>query len=67
MCTSAASNGPNALDTNGILADIDVQPIDNTSLLNTGKLDIDQFFGALIDATGRNGVTKEHQKCKICP
>ena len=62
-----APNEPEALDADGILADIDVQLIDNTSLLNAGKLDIDQFFSALIDATGRNGVKKEHRKCKLCP
>jgi hypothetical protein len=65
--TSTASKEPEALDANGILADIDVQPIDNTSFLNAGRLDIDQFFGPPIDATGRNGVKKEHRKCKICP
>ena len=65
--TSTAPNEPEALDANGILADIDVQPIDDTSSLNAGKLDIDQFFGAPIDATGRNGVKKEHRKCKLCP
>jgi hypothetical protein len=66
MRTSTASNEPEALDADGILADIDVQPIDNPSSLNAGKLDIDQFFGPPIDATGRNGVKKEHRKCKIC-
>jgi len=49
------------------LADIDVQPIDSTSSPNAGKLDIDQFFGDPFDATGKNGVKKEHRKCKICP
>jgi hypothetical protein len=63
--TSTASNEPKALDTNGILANIDIQPIDNHSSLNSGKLDIDQFFSNLIGATGQNSVKKEHQKCKI--
>jgi hypothetical protein len=63
---SATSNKPDAIDANSILVDIDVQPIDSAGSSNTGKLDIDQFFGPPIDATGRNGVMKEHRKCKIC-
>jgi hypothetical protein len=63
----AASKEPEALDANGILADIDVQPIDSTSSPNAGKLNIDQFFRVPFNATGKNGIKKEHRKCKLCP
>ena len=64
---SMVLNKPDDLDANGVLVDIDVQPIDGASSSNAGEVDIDQFFSAPIHATGQNGVMKEHQKCKICP
>jgi hypothetical protein len=60
------SKEPEALDANGILANIEVQALDDVSLSHAGKLDIDHFFGAPFDHAGKSGMIKEHRKCKIC-
>jgi hypothetical protein len=57
---------PEALDANGILADIDVQAIDDTGSSNTAKDDIDEFFEAPFEYAGKSGVKKDHRKCKLC-
>jgi hypothetical protein len=56
------------VDNDGILADINVQPVTDSGPSREDKTrDIDQFFGNLFERTGTNGSVKKHRKCKVCP
>ncbi|KAF7324268.1 putative AC transposase [Mycena sanguinolenta] len=59
---------PTALGADGMLADINVQPIPETSI--TTKLhpaaDVNHFFSAPFTAIGVRGVDKLHRTCKLC-
>jgi hypothetical protein len=56
-----------AVDENGILADVDVQSIAEVTSAREGRTaDIEQFFSTPYDHQGLNGATKKHRKCKIC-
>jgi hypothetical protein len=56
------------VNTDGILADIDVQSIAKSGSAHEGRTaDIDRFFGAPYDHQGANGKITKHRKCKICP
>jgi hypothetical protein len=55
------------LDDDGILADIDVQPVTDFGPLCEDKTcDINQFFGNPFEHAGTNGLVKKHCKCKVC-
>jgi hypothetical protein len=64
-----AATAQEDVDEDGILADIDVQPIINESgsTREDKTRDIDQFFGKPFERTGTNGTVKKHRKCKVCP
>ncbi|KAG2067464.1 hypothetical protein BDR04DRAFT_1120451 [Suillus decipiens] len=55
------------VDNDGILIDVDIQPIADTAPTREGKTaNLDAFFGAMFDHAGTNGKVKKHRKCKIC-
>jgi hypothetical protein len=55
------------VDNDGILIDVDVQPITDTAPTHEGKTaDLDAFFGVMFDHAGTNAKVKKHRKCKIC-
>lgn len=57
-----------AVDESGILADIDVQSIAETTSTREGRTaDIEEFFSTPYDHQGAGGAIKKHRKCKICP
>ncbi|KAG2029138.1 hypothetical protein BDR03DRAFT_1018853 [Suillus americanus] len=56
------------VDEDGILADIDVQPITDPGPSREDKThDLDRFFGKPFERTSANGIVKKHRKCTICP
>lgn len=56
------------VDEDGILADVDVQPITDPGPLREDKTrDLDRFFGKPFERTGTNGTVKKHRKCTVCP
>lgn len=56
------------VDGDGILADIDVQPISDPGLAREDKTrDIDEFFGTPFEHAGTKGTMKKHRRCKVCP
>ncbi|KAG1879957.1 uncharacterized protein F5891DRAFT_1204322 [Suillus fuscotomentosus] len=57
------------VDEDGILMDIDVQPITDESgpTCEDRTRDIDEFFGKPFERTNTNGIVKKHCKCKVCP
>lgn len=65
-----AAKAQEDVDEDGILADIDVQPIIDESTSPTREdrtRDIDQFFSQPFESTHANGKVKKHRKCKVCP
>ncbi|KAK7017666.1 putative AC transposase, partial [Favolaschia claudopus] len=59
---------PTELGPDGMLADIDVQPISDTSAPPKlpAAADITHFFGQPFTAKGTSGMDKLHRKCTIC-
>jgi hypothetical protein len=58
---------PTALGNDGMLADIEVQPLRDTSDKKDPTADVKQFFGDPYLAKGKRGPTlKLHRKCKTC-
>jgi hypothetical protein len=56
------------VDEDGILADIDVQPITDPGPSREDKTcDLDRFFSKPFERTGANGIVKKHRKCTVCP
>lgn len=54
----------------GILADIDVQPVTDYHNVPTQEdktHDINEFFSKPFESAGANGKVKKHHKCKECP
>jgi hypothetical protein len=65
--TSTTSKELEAVDEDGVLADIDVQSITDTRSTHADKtVDIDEFFGKPFKCAGKNGAIKNHRKCKNC-
>lgn len=63
-----AAKAQEDVDEDGILADIDVQPIIDESPTREDRIrDIDQFFSQPFECTHANGKVKKHRKCKVCP
>jgi hypothetical protein len=63
-----AAKAQEDVDEDGILADIDVQPIiDEPPTREDRTRDIDQFFSRPFEYTQGNGKVKKHRKCKVCP
>lgn len=58
---------PTALGDDGMLADIEVQPLRDVSDKKDLTADVKQFFGVPYLAKGKRGPElKLHRKCKIC-
>ncbi|KAK6995737.1 putative AC transposase [Favolaschia claudopus] len=59
---------PTELGPDGMLADIDVQPISDTSAPPKlpAAADITHFFGKPFTAKGTSGMDKLHRKCTLC-
>ena len=58
---------PVAVDSDGLLMDVDVQPIDDSLPTREDKRqDVDQFFGIAV-VKDVNGKSKKYRTCKICP
>jgi hypothetical protein len=59
---------PDPIDSEGFLADIDVQSVKASGSSREDKSrDIEEFFGAPVDRMGANGSSKKHRMCKLCP
>ncbi|KAJ7659107.1 hypothetical protein DFH06DRAFT_1130673 [Mycena polygramma] len=62
-----SGSDPTALGADGMLADIEVQPLTPaTESKSDPTADIKQFFGDPFTAPGRGNVPKLHRKCKTC-
>lgn len=63
----ATLGNPQAIDADGLLVDVDVQPVDDSSLMREERRqDVDHFFHAPFTKIV-NGKAKKYRKCKICP
>jgi hypothetical protein len=55
------------VDEDGILIDIDVQPIADAGPTREEKTrDLDQFFSKPFERANANGTVKKYRKCKVC-
>ena len=58
---------PQAIHADGLLIDVDVQPVnDNSSTREDKRQDVDHFFRTAV-VKEVNGKSKKYQSCKICP
>jgi hypothetical protein len=63
----ASLGNPTDVDSDGLLTDIVVQPVDDvTPTLEDKRRDIDQFFHPPV-LNVVNGRTKKYSCCKLCP
>jgi len=63
---SATLGNPQATDADGLLVDMDVQPVnDNPSTREDKRQDVDNFFRAAV-VKGVNGKSKKYRACKLC-
>ena len=63
----ATLRNPQAVDADGLLMDVDVQPAnDNLSTREDKRQDVDHFFSPAFDKTVK-GKVKKYRSCKICP
>ena len=64
-CTTLGN--PVAVDADGLLVDVDVQPIDNAPPTCEDKhQDVDHFFQAAV-VKDVKGKPKKYRDCKLCP
>ncbi len=64
---SVTLGNPQAIDTDGLLMDVDVQLVNNSSSVCEDKRqDVDRFFHTTI-VKEVNGKSKKYRTCKICP
>ena len=65
--TQTTLGNPVAVDSDGLLMDVDVQPIDDSQPTREEKRqDVDQFFCIAV-VKDVNGKSKKYCTCKICP
>jgi hypothetical protein len=65
--THASLGNPKEVDDEGLLMDVDVQPIDKDAPSREDKRrDVDHFFQSAIEKI-INGKAKKYCKCKLCP
>jgi hypothetical protein len=58
-------SGPEAIDEDGILVNVEVQSVADLGLTREGKTaDLDHFFENMCE--GANGKVKKHRMCKVC-
>jgi hypothetical protein len=63
----ATLSNPVAVDADGLLMDVDVQPIDDNQPTREDKRqDVDRFFGIAV-VKEVNGKSKKYCTCKLCP
>jgi hypothetical protein len=63
----ATLGNPQVTDTDGLLVDVDVQPVnDNPSTREDRRQDVDNFFHAAVIKVV-NGKAKKYCTCKLCP
>jgi len=64
---SATLGNPQAIDVDGLLADMEVQDVnDNPSTHEDKRQDVDHFFCTTV-VKEVNGKSKKYHKCKLCP
>jgi hypothetical protein len=54
------------IDNDGILIDIDVQPLTIVTTVESKTADLDHFFSQPFEHVGANGKVKKHRECKGC-
>jgi hypothetical protein len=63
----ATLSNPVAVDADGLLMDVDVQPINDSPLTREDKRqDVDHFFTVAV-VRDVNGKSKKYRACKLCP
>jgi len=63
----ATLGNPQAVDADGLLMDVDVQPVDdNPSTREDKRQDVDHFFHPAVTKEVKDKI-KKYCKCKICP
>jgi len=64
---NASLGNPQAVDADGLLIDVDVQPlVDNTFTREEKRQDVDHFFHPVFEKEVK-GKTKKYRMCKLCP
>ena len=64
---SATLGNPQVTGADGLLADVDVQLVDdNPSTREDKRQDVDHFFGPAV-VKDVNGRSKKYRSCKLCP
>jgi hypothetical protein len=60
------NNNGAMIDNNGILINIDVQPLTIVATVESKTADLDHFFSQPFEHVGANGKVKKHRECKRC-
>jgi hypothetical protein len=66
LCREENPSKVEAIDNDGILIDIDVQPLTIVATVESKTADLDHFFSQPFEHVGANGKVKKHRECKGC-
>jgi hypothetical protein len=61
LCQEENPSKVEVIDNNGVLIDIDVQPLTIIATVESKTADLDHFFSQLFEHVGANGKVKKHR------